>query len=176
MNDKKALFVIAFKDFRDEEYFQPKEILEKAGFEVFNTSSEKGIAQGTEGGEVNINFSINNVKVSNFDVVVFIGGPGAGRNIDDKRFQQLAVEAIKNDKVLAAICIAPVILAKARVLKNKKATVWSNVLDKSAISILKEGGAEYVNKSVVIDGKIITADGPRAAKEFAEKIIEIVNF
>jgi len=174
MTDKKSLFVLAFKDFRDEEYFEPKELLEKAGFKIFTASSEKGIAQGIEGGEVNIDFIIDNVKVSDFDVIIFIGGPGAGKNIDNKNFQRLAIEAVKENKVLAAICIASAILAKAGVLKNKKATVWSSSLDKSAVSILQESGAEYVNKPVVVDGKIITANGPRAATEFANKIIEIV--
>ena len=175
MTDKKSLFVLAFKDFKDEEYFKPKELLEKAGFKIFNASNEKGIAQGVEGGEVNIDFVINNVKVSDFDVIIFIGGPGAGQNIDNKDFQRLAIEAIKENKILAAICIAPAILAKAGVLKNKKATVWSNSFDKSAISILQESGAEYVNKPVVMDGKIITANGPQAAVEFANKIIEVFN-
>lgn len=175
MTDKKSLFVLAFKDFKDEEYFEPKELLEKAGFKIFNASNEKGTAQGVEGGEVNIDFVINNVKVSDFDVIIFIGGPGAGQNIDNKDFQHLAIEAIKENKILAAICIAPAILAKAGVLKNKKATVWSSSFDKSAISILQESGAEYVNKPVVMDGKIITANGPQAAVEFANKIIEVFN-
>ena len=175
MTDKKSLFVLAFKDFKDEEYFESKELLEKAGFEIFNASNEKGIAQGVEGGEVNIDFVINNVKVSDFDVIIFIGGPGAGQNIDNKDFQHLAIEAIKENKILAAICIAPAILAKAGVLKNKKATVWSSSFDKSAISILQESGAEYTNKPVVMDGKIITANGPQAAVEFANKIIEVFN-
>lgn len=97
MTDKKSLFVLAFKDFKDEEYFEPKELLEKAGFKIFNASNEKGTAQGVEGGEVNIDFVINNVKVSDFDVIIFIGGPGAGQNIDNKDFQRLAIEAIKEN-------------------------------------------------------------------------------
>jgi putative intracellular protease/amidase len=56
-------------------------------------------------------------------------------------------------------------------LEGKKATLWSSLLDKSAIKVLKERGAEYLDKDVVVDGKIITASDPKAAKEFAEKFL-----
>jgi len=75
-------------------------------------------------------------------------------------------------KVLAAICIAPGILAAAGVLNNKKVTVWSSAMDKSFIRILEKSGAKYLDKSVVSDGKIITASGPDAAQEFAQAIID----
>jgi protease I len=65
-----------------------------------------------------------------------------------------------------------VILAKAGVLKDKKATVWTSSLDRGPVKILKENGAEFVNEKVVRDGKIITANGPAAATEFGEKILE----
>ena len=45
-------------------------------------------------------------------------------------------------------------------------------MDKSAVKILKEEGVKYFPDSVVKDGRIITANGPAAAKEFAEAIIE----
>lgn len=76
---------------------------------------------------------------------------------------------------MGAICIAPAILAKAGVLKGKKATVWSSLMDKSAVKILEKSGADYLPDSVVADGKVITATGPLAAKEFAEKIIQTAS-
>jgi len=63
-------------------------------------------------------------------------------------------------------------LAKAGTLEGKKAAVWSSPLDKSAVKILKENGADYQKDSLVVDGKIITANGPGAAKEFGQKIVE----
>ncbi|PIR71487.1 MAG: hypothetical protein COU43_02395, partial [Candidatus Nealsonbacteria bacterium CG10_big_fil_rev_8_21_14_0_10_37_25] len=74
-------------------------------------------------------------------------------------------------KVLASICISPVILAKAGVLKGKKATVWSSPMDKVPVRILEENEAIYQDKSVVADGKIVTANGPAAAEKFAKAII-----
>ena len=48
--NKKILMIIALRNFRNEEYFIPKEILEKAGMEVVAASTQRGIAVGSQGG------------------------------------------------------------------------------------------------------------------------------
>lgn len=48
-------------------------------------------------------------------------------------------------------------------------------MDKRGVARLKEQGALYKEERVVVDGKIVTANGPDAATEFAEKIVEIVD-
>lgn len=175
LENKKLAIVIAFKDFKDEEYFVPKEILEKAGVQVVTVSSSRGTARGVAGGEVNIDMTIKELTLDDYDGVIFVGGPGAHYHIDDVDFHRVAKEAVDADKILAAICIAPAILAKSGVLEGKQATVWSSSFDRSAVKILEERGAIYQKKDVVVDGKIITANGPGAAKEFGEKIVELLD-
>lgn len=172
---KKIAMIIAFRDFRDEEYFIPKQTLETAGAEIITISTSFGKAIGKLGGEAEINILLKDLKVADYDAILFIGGPGAANYIEDKVCHKIAGEAVENNKVLGAICIAPVILAKAGVLDGKKATVWSSVMDKSAIKILEENGAIFQKDSVVVDGEIVTGNGPGAAKEFGEKIIETLN-
>ncbi|MEK7657578.1 MAG: DJ-1/PfpI family protein [Patescibacteria group bacterium] len=168
----KVLFVIAKKDFRDVEYFAPKEILEKAGHKIKTASNGKvgESAFGADGREVKIDIDIIDVDVENFDAVVFVGGPGALENLDNEKSYRLAREVSAKKKLLAAICIAPAILAKAGVLENRKATVWHSVSDKSAVEILRNNKAEFVDESVVKDNNIITANGPKAAEKFGEMI------
>ncbi|MBI5079335.1 DJ-1/PfpI family protein [Candidatus Wolfebacteria bacterium] len=168
-----VLFVIAKKDFRDIEYFAPKAILEEAGHNVKIVSNGNAgeIAVGADGGKAEIDMNIKDAKAGDFDAVVFVGGPGALENLDNEQSYSLAKEAIAEKKLLAAICIAPVILAKAGVLKNRKATVWVSPSDKSGIEILKNQGAVYVDKYLVQDNDIITADGPKSAEEFGEKLL-----
>ncbi len=168
MDNKKILFVVAFKDFRDEEFFEPKEILEKANFQIDVASTEKGLAMGVNGGEVKVDFIIDEVRVDDYEAIIFVGGSGASRNIENQRFHHLAREAMAKNKILGAICIAPLILARAGVLENRKATVWASALDRRPIQQLKDGGATYENKPVVIDGNIVTANGPQSAKEFGK--------
>ena len=172
LGKKKIALVIAFRDFRDEEYFIPKQTLESAGAIITTASTSLGKAIGKLGGEAEINVLLEDIKVEDYDAVLFIGGPGAANYIEDETCHRIARETVGANKVLGAICIAPAILAKAGVLEGKKATVWSSAMDKSAVKILKESGAECLVDSVVVDGNIITASGPQAAKEFAQKIID----
>lgn len=175
-SNQKIAMIIAFKDFKDEEYFVPKEILTKASFKVITVSNSSGLAQGADGQEAQVDVLIEQLLIEDYQAVVFIGGAGALKNLDNQLSYQLAQEAVKQNKVLAAICISPVILAKAGVLKDKKATVWSSPLDKSWTKVLQESGqAIYQEEDVVVDGKIITANGPAAAKKFGQVIVEVLT-
>jgi len=171
----KIAIVIAFRNFRDEEYFIPKEVFEKAGAKVTTFSTAVGTAIGVNGGEAEVEKTLDEFNTSDFDAVVFVGGAGARNLIDNQEAHHIAQEMVKADKVLAAICVAPTILARAGVLFGKKATVWSSPMDKSAVKILKEEGALYEEGPVVVDGKIITANGPAAAKEFGELILKLLT-
>lgn len=169
---KKVLFIIAKQDFRDEEYFIPKSILEKE-FQVFTASNTNNkIALGALGGEANVDFNYENVNVDDYEAIIFVGGPGALKNLDNETSYKIAKEAVEKNKILCAICIAPTILAKAGVLKDKKATVWHTELEKGPIKVLEENGAIFVDEDVVEDGNIITANGPKSAEKFGKKILE----
>jgi len=171
---KKAVMIIAFRDFRDVEYFVPKEILEKSGVEVKTASNKLGTAIGADGGDTSVDFIVSQVNVVDFDAIIFVGGPGCLDALDNEDSYRVAKEAVSQNKVLAAICISPVILAKAGVLEGKKATCWTDPLG-SQVKILKEKGAIFEKKSVVVDGKIITANGPGAAEEFGKAIVEVLT-
>ncbi|MCX6738351.1 MAG: DJ-1/PfpI family protein [Candidatus Parcubacteria bacterium] len=168
----KIAIIIAFRNFRDEEYFIPKQAFINAGFEVSTVSSQKGTAIGGSGGEADIDIVLDEINISEFDAIMFVGGPGAYKYIDDEKVLNIIQEMVKQEKLLAAICIAPAILATAGVLQGRKATIWSSVMDKKPIKVLQENGAEYVDKPVVCDGNIITANGPSAVNEFSRAIIE----
>ena len=175
LKGKKVAMIIAFKDFRDEEYFVPKEILEKAGIEVKTASNKKGIAIGADGGDVKVDLLVSEINPAEFAAVVFIGGSGCLENLDNESSYRVAQETVSQNRVLASICISPVILAKAGVLEGKKATFWSSVMDRSPIKILQNNGAIYEDKRVVVEGKIITGNGPEAAEEFGQAIVEVLT-
>ncbi len=167
----KIAYLIADKNFRDEEYFMPREILEDNDFQVITFSSEGGVAFGSEGGEVNA-LSVEKLIVDDFDALLVAGGGGALKYLDNENIYSLLKEFNESQKLIGAICIAPAILAKSGIIKNKKATIWSSDMDKSAIKILDKNNVRYFNGSVVCDQNIITANGPMASEEFGEKIVE----
>lgn len=167
-NNKKALFVISPTNFKDEEYYIPKEILENNGIEVITTSL-KSEATSVKGKKKKIDVLLDSAT-TDYDAIVFIGGPGAPIYFENTKAHELAYEFYKQDKIVAAICISPVILAKAGILAGKKATVFPSGKDE-----LIANGANYIDKSVVVDENIITGDGPDAAREFGEKLVEMLD-
>jgi len=171
MDDKKILMIIAPHNFRDEEYFEPKRVLEESKIKVDTASKDVDVAMGTLGGEVDIDIDINNVNVEDYDGFVFVGGAGAYDYIEDEDVLDLVREIAEDEsKVLAAICIAPMILYAAGVLVGKQIVVWNE--DNKQSGVLINSGVDYVdNYDVIDDENIVTANGPEAATEFGEAII-----
>jgi len=168
----KVLFVIAPLNFRDEELKIPKEIIEKKHeIEIAsNVKDKEAIGMFGMRAKVDINLEEAIKKIDEYSAVIFVGGAGAQVYFDDEKAHSIARMAYNKGRIVAAICIAPSILAKAGILKGKKATVW----DGKFIKIIETNGAIYLNKSVVVDGRIVTANGPAAAKEFGETILKML--
>lgn len=162
--------VIAPEKFRDEELFETKDELEKKGNKITIASTKKGECVGILGGRAMAELRVDDVNANDYDAIIFVGGPGSSIYFDDERALRIAQEAEKKGKILGAICIAPVILANAGILKGRKATVFE-----SGIMDLKKKGAKCTGEGVSVDGKIVTADGPRSAREFGKKIAELLS-
>lgn len=167
LEGKKVLMIIAPENFRDEEYFQPKEIFLKSGAEVTTASLKTGKIKGMLGGIAEAEITLDDVEVEYYDAIVFSGGSGASVYFDNEKALKIVREAFEKGKIIGAICIAPAILANAGILKGKNATVWKS---EETLKIFEEQGVNYTGKDVEVSGNIITANGPHAAKEFAYEI------
>lgn len=167
---KRVLLVIAPKDFQDKEYSRPRAILKAKGIEVTVASTTLKTAVGMSGTIVKPDVLVKNARASDYDAVVFIGGNGAAALADDPQVLALAIEAKKYDKIIGAICIAPVILAKAGVLEGKKAAVspWGK-------GDLTKAGVTCTGKDVEVDGKVITGSGPDAADAFGQALLNALQ-
>lgn len=162
----KAILIIAPDKFRDEELFDTKHALEDAKIETVIASKNKDTANGMMGGAVKPDIKIDEIVLDGCDALILVGGSGASVYFDDAKVQSLVKAAFDKCRVVAAICIAPSVLANAGILKGRKATCYISEADN-----LKEKGAIYTGNSVEIDGKVITANGPGAAKEFGKMIV-----
>lgn len=170
LTGKKVLMVIAPKNFRDEEFFKPRVVLQSEGAGVVVTSKTTEEATGALGGKVKPDINLSQVNVQDYDAIVFVGGPGSSVYFNDQQVLDLAKEAVGQNKVVGAICIAPSILANAGVLQNRKATSFS-----SERGNLEAKGVNFVDQPVVVDGKIVTATGPQAAETFGQKLTEVLS-
>ncbi|MDI6752554.1 MAG: DJ-1/PfpI family protein [bacterium] len=167
---KKVVMIIASSNFRDEEYLEPRKILESAGCEIKICSSSLKISKGYFGTEAKPEILIDDLKAKEFDAIIFIGGSGAEEYFNSLSAHKVAVEAVEKEKVLSAICVAPSILANAGVLHDRRATSFS-----SERSNLVKKGAIFTQTDVEIDGRIVTAEGPKSAKKFGEAILELLK-
>jgi protease I len=165
---KKILMIVANRDFRDEEYEKPKEAFEKAGLSVVTAAKNPGAATGKLGLHINVDLTMDEINAADYDAILFIGGPGCHDYYNDARAHEIATEAYKSGKILGAICAAPGILTNAGLLQDKKATMFADD------GTLAKGGATYTGADVEVDGKIVTATGPKTAKQWAETIIEML--
>ena len=164
------LYVIAYKNFQDEEYFETKKIFENNGYKIKISSSIIGEGQGKLGSSVNIELLFSEVDTVNFDAIIFVGGLGCITLWDDWRAQGLAKLFLENKKIVAGIGSGVVIMANAGILKNIKATC--STADESHV---RHGEADIVGDNVVISGNIITAEGSKSAKEFANTLINVLK-
>jgi protease I len=166
---KKLAIIIAFHGFRDEEFFLPYNYL-SSYFDLHVFSSEKGEAKGKLGGVFIVQNIIEELLPNQFDGLVMIGGPGGYKYLGDESLKNIIIQFDLDRKLLSAICMAPLILAEAGVLKGKNATVFSGEKEK-----IENYGVIYTDNDVEQDGNIITADGPNSSEKFAHKIKEYFN-
>jgi protease I len=155
---KKVVMIIAPENFRDEELFEPKGLLEDKGVKVKVASSSLDTATGMLGGKFEPDMLISEIKLEEWDGIVLVGGTGAKTYWEDTTIHSMLRQAVEQDKVIGAICIAPVTLANSGILKGRKATVYKTETKK-----LEAKGVKCTGKDVQRDGNIITANGPGAA-------------
>jgi protease I len=165
LTGKKVVMIIAPENFRDEELIEPQNVLTEEGAEVKVASVSLKTCKGMLGAQVKPDMVISDIIPEKWDAIILVGGSGASKYWDDSTVHAILNEAVKQNKIVGAICIAPVTCANAGILKGKKATVFE-----TEASRLKDKGAEYTGASVQRDGRIITANGPQSAKEFGEAI------
>lgn len=171
--EKKVLMIIAPKDFRDEEFREPKAIMEREGVEVVVASTVTGTARGMFGMQVTPDTTVDEVNPAEFDAVVVVGGSGSQTYLWNNLQVHRIVQVLhQRGGLVAAICISPVVLAKAGLLKGRKATVFRTA---ATLNELKRGGAAISDAPVVVDGEIITGRGPEAAREFGQRIAESLS-
>ena len=171
----KAVYVVAHRDFRDEEFFVPKEILEAAGVSVSVASFEKSPAVGLHGGVTPVDLSVSEIKSGDFDALLIAGGPGIHKRFTDADLRRAVLDFYGSGKIIGAICAAPTVLALSGILKGKNATVWKTQDDGELVRTIIREGAFYHDESVIADGNIVTASAPAAAHAFGQKILSFLK-
>lgn len=167
-----VLLVVPPVKIADPEYLETRKALEASGFKVEVASTSTDTATGYGDLKVKPDLAINAAKAARYSAVVVIGGEGAIIHLwDDIGLRGLLKNATERKKLIGAICSAPVTLARAGLLKGRSATSYP---DAAIVGALKEGGADYRTDAVVVDGRIVTGNGPDASAAFGQKIAALL--
>jgi len=164
----KIVIVIAPRDFQEVELNQCQRVFARQGFEVIIASTATEPAIGMGGRVVPPQATISQIDLEGCLALVIIGGSGAKTYLwDNAQLHQVVRRAYEERIVIAAICLAPVVLARAGILDGKEAVVYAE-----GTAELEKGGAVLTDQPVVISDSIITGRDPRAAKSFAIAIVQ----
>ncbi|KQT33375.1 peptidase C56 [Sphingomonas sp. Leaf412] len=173
---KARVLMLAADGFETVELFEPRKALEAAGATVTLASITKAPIQGMKGDidkaeTAQPDITLDEVDVDDFDALVL---PGGVMNPDKLRVEERAVEIVQDfmddEKVVAAICHAPWLLAEADVIDGRRVTGF-----KSIRTDLENAGADVEDSEVVVDENLITSRCPDDIPAFNKAIIAALS-
>lgn len=161
-------FVVG-EDFEDSEFKVPFDELRAAGHDVEVLGAKAGETmkgkKGTE--EIAIQAATSERDATSYDVVVIPGGYSPDHLRMNKDVVKFVAGAVRAGKLIAAVCHGPQLLIEADAVEDKKLTSWPSVR-----TDLLNAGAKWVDKEVVVDGKLITSRKPEDLPAFVSAIRE----
>jgi len=170
VNNNSILYFLPGRYFNEEEFFITKSLLEKNKYKSFTASDARDMCEGANGKKFKPDLRLENINANNFAGFVLMGGIGAMDYRNNPILHKILKDFNNSGKIIAAICIAPVILAAGGLLNGKSATCFPEVKQD-----LIKPDIEYKDLPVVVAKNIITANGPKASFEFAETILLLLK-
>ena len=164
------VLIVSGDGFEDTELLVPWYRLREAKIDVHIASSRAGIFSGKHGYEAEAELGLGDVQAQSYDLLLLPGGKAPAKLREDQRLLELARSFFAADKPVAAICHGPQILVSAGLLKGRTATCYKTVAPE-----LKEAGADYQDRELVVDGNLITARQPDDLPAFTREIMRRVE-
>lgn len=175
---KKVLFILMPENYRDEEFYEPLNILKAKNHQIDVAGFQEGVATGSGGYRYTVHLildTLTNEDFDKYDALIIPGGPGSTKYLwNNEKVQEVIKYFHENKKVVCAICYAVIAIVQSGILENKKATVYPTDESKN---IFKENNVTFVPDGCVTleNEKIITAQGPAFAKDFGNTIVELLG-
>jgi protease I len=165
--------VLATDGFEQAELEKPVAALRAEGADVAVVSPKSGQIQGwvhhDKGRSVPVDAALDAAEADDFDALVL---PGGVINPDALRLEPRAIDFVRtfaeDDKPIAAICHGPWTLINAEAVAGKTMTSWPSLQ-----ADLENAGADWVDREVVVDGRLVTSRKPDDLPAFCEKMIDL---
>ena len=159
----KRVLVIVFDGVEEIEALAPVDLLRRAGIETTIASfNGETLVHGRNGITFSADLPLSATDTNSFDAIFLPGGPGVFELIDDEKIHAILRQNAQSNRLTAAICAAPKVLAAAGLLDSLRATSHASVRDDLP---------NPSDQAVVEDSNIITSQGAGTAIEFALALV-----
>ncbi len=164
------VYILLGEGFEETEALVPADLLRRAGVPVSLVGLERLDVTGSNGITVHADLTLDQVDREAMEMLVLPGGLGGVESIQMNLFALALIQwAYDKGCWLCAICAAPTILARQGFIDRRKAVCYPGMEDEMGSAVVQLG------KSVVTDGRIITAEAAGSAFEFALHLIEVLR-
>lgn len=165
---RRRVALLVEEGFEDRELTGPLDALREAGADVVLVGPIKGAEYRSKRGQATVvsDMAAGAARMDDFDALVIPGGYAPGKMRMRHAMVDLARDAVRAGKLVAAICHGPQVLISADVLRGRTLTCWPSI----AIDVKNAGGL-YVDKPVVEDGNLITSRKPDDVPLFSQAIV-----
>jgi protease I len=170
----KRVATLATDGVEESELTKPVEALREAGAEVDVISQKPEPIQAFRHHrpsiEIDVDRTLEQADPDEYDAVLL---PGGALNADairvDAKAQEFARRMNEDGKPLAVICHAPWLLVCAGLARGRTLTSWPTIIDD-----LRNAGAHWVDREVVVDRNLVTSRGPKDIPAFNRAMCELI--
>lgn len=172
---RKVAFLVATEGIEQVELTEPWKAVEQAGHTPVLVSTESGEVQAfnhlDKADTFSVDVVVSDAEVGDYDALVL---PGGVANPDALRTEQDAVSFVRtfveSGKPVAAICHAPWTLIEADVLRGRTLTSWPSLQ-----TDLRNAGATWEDREVVVDDNLITSRNPDDIPAFSKALTDALG-
>lgn len=153
--------------FEEVEALTVVDVLRRAGINVETVGVMGSVVSSAHGVRVMADKKLLEVNADEYDGIVLPGGSPGYLNLGkSSKIIEILNRFDSAGKLIAAICGAPSVLAKAGILERKKATIHPG---------MEKELPHPRGEKVVVDGNVITSQAAGTAMDFALAIVEALQ-
>lgn len=162
--------IISADNFEDTELLVPLYRLQEEGVQVDIASFKRGSIKGKHGYVVDANKTLKEIKPDEYEILILPGGKAPETIRKEKDAIEIAKYFFQKKKPVSAICHGPQILITAGLMKGRRATCYKSVAQE-----MKESGALYEDKEVVVDENLVTSRQPSDLPAFMRETMRLLK-
>lgn len=165
---KKRVAILLENNFEDSEFQLPYNALQQAGATIVILGTRMNDEYKGKKGKISIapHATAAEVRSQDFDAILIPGGAAPDKIRRNPNAARLVLDAIAQNKLIAAVGRGPQVLIEADRLRGKQATGFRAIRKD-----IQNAGATYINEPVVTDGNLITSRQPSDLPMFAATIL-----